>query len=763
MKSYTKKNPVKKNRPAAADNAGEFLRAWLLAGLVALCVARPLLPSEGVSWLGDGQPFNMLWLVAAGAYLLWALRRGGLARPLNLVDAGVAGLVVVCAASAVVGSHNRADEIELGLTATGSPRLAINMLWEWVALGLAFFLTRQLVRTAREARALVAVMMALAVVLAGYGYYQVFVGLPADRAEYAENPDQVLPRLNQWIPPNSPERQLFESRLQSTEPFATFALTNSLAGFLAPWLVVALGIGWSLVQNSRGGIGSVESVARRWSALGIARGLALAACFVAVVGCFVLTKSRSGYLALLVGAGLVPFASSQGGRMFPWKLALAAAAVLSIVVGGAVAIHGLDAAVITEAGKSLGYRLQYWQSTLAMIGNYPWLGVGPGNFQNYYTQFKLPQASEEIRDPHNFVLEVWATAGTLALLALCEILGVFAWRTCHTPAVSWGPAAEGSPAETTRNAKFIAAGAAAAFGVAFLIGPTVGLAFSEERLISGLAVGAVVVALLWPWVARGTLPPRLPALGVLVLAIHLLASGGITIPGVAGTFWMLLALGLNQMEGEPSVNKPGPRAWASRLGLIGAVAVTCSAAVACFISAYRPVLLCRAAMAKADEPDQDARTRLMAYRDAAKGDPLSGEPWSAIAEMELARLKEDPGSARSFENFADATRRIGELQPHSSSAWRQTGRWYAELYEQNHDPELAATAVECFRNAVELYPNLATLRGEYALALQAADQSSTARRHAEKALQLDQQTSHADKKLSPQLAERLQALLAGSR
>ncbi len=31
--------------------------------------------------------------------------------------------------------------------------------------------------------------------------------------------------------PGTPERKLFEDRLNSTEPLATFALANSLAGF----------------------------------------------------------------------------------------------------------------------------------------------------------------------------------------------------------------------------------------------------------------------------------------------------------------------------------------------------------------------------------------------------------------------------------------------------------------------------------------------------------------------------------------------------
>src|SRR5262249_9011447 len=157
---------------------------------------------------------------------------------------------------------------------------------------------------------------------------------------------------------------------------------------------------------------------------------------------------------------LVPLVGGQGLSRLNWRIALAAILCLALLIGGALAMKGLDAAVLTEATKSLGYRLQYWRSTLAMIARHPLLGVGPGNFQDYYTQFKLPEASEEIRDPHNFLLEVWATAGTLALTALCAALALFAWRTGSTPPRSWGGETGAAPEQSTRDAKFLVAGAA---------------------------------------------------------------------------------------------------------------------------------------------------------------------------------------------------------------------------------------------------------------------------------------------------------------
>jgi hypothetical protein len=85
-------------------------------------------------------------------------------------------------------------------------------------------------------------------------------------------------------------------------------------------------------------------------------------------------------------------------------------------------------------------------SLLAMIRDYPWTGCGPGNFQGSYTRYKLPEASEVVADPHNFLMEIWATAGTPAALALLAILGCVAWQLLRT----WHPAATGQRPKVTR-------------------------------------------------------------------------------------------------------------------------------------------------------------------------------------------------------------------------------------------------------------------------------------------------------------------------
>ncbi len=132
--------------------------------------------------------------------------------------------------------------------------------------------------------------------------------------------------------------------------------------------------------------------------------------------------------------------------------------------------------MLSEAGKSLGYRLEYWQATWAMIGDHPWFGCGPGNFQDAYMRYKLPQASEEIQDPHNLFFEVWATAGTPAMLALLAVLGLFGWQTWRRAEPQSGSAAGDPSTKVTTIGLMI--GAAAGLLLANLVGPLVGLDFA---------------------------------------------------------------------------------------------------------------------------------------------------------------------------------------------------------------------------------------------------------------------------------------------
>lgn len=747
------------SRPAAVPDHGprpDRWRPWLLAALAALVVARPLFPSESAASHGDGLLMVMLWIVLAVLWLVRMIRRRQSGIRFGWTDAAVLLLV---------GLHTVAA---LWAIRRASPRPAINMLWEWIGYGLCFLLARQLIVTRREARAVVAVMVSLAVAIAGYALYQYFYEMPNTRAAYERDEEKELRKAGIWYEPGSRERELFKMRVtESREPNATFALANSLAGYLAPWLVVTAGI-------------SVSSLAKR--RIGLLRFLADCCSAVLIGGCIlfalVLTKSRSGWLAsllgvLLVGAWLARLVyrkrRRRTGWQFPFVAAVSGATVVVVVavVVVVVAAGGLDAKVFSEASKSFGYRIQYWQSTLQMIGDHPIAGCGPGNFQETYTRYALAEASEEIAEPHNFLMEVWATAGTPAMLALLGVLGCFALSLIRPPgfAPHDGSVADDQvPKGEIDGALHVLGGAAFGFLLSVPVGqisyappPVVGLApgvWAPAAVLVGLPLAAATVLLLWRWISDGSLPPALLAIGAVVLLVNLLAAGAMGFPAVAGTLWLLVALGLN------TVDRPG-RHVASRAGVWAALAVVVVLAVACHASAYSPVLRCQTKMelarrelTKPDPTQRDPARAAEHLRAAVAADPLAAD-----ARRELGLLAFDRWFVHrtpdAFDEFETCMKTALDLAPRSAATWRMAGYRYRLAFVATGHEDTIRKAIHAYRKAVDLYPNDASTTAGLAMALRLHGEAAESARQAARALWLDQVTPHADKKLDDPVRDEL--------
>jgi O-antigen ligase len=727
-------SPFQPDASSSKEMNPDMPRRWLLAGTMILFVARPLFPSESVGESGDGIMLVMLSLVLLAGWGVWLLyHREGVFR-WGATDAAVLVLLTLYSASGIWA------------TQTGNAREAINVVWAWIGMGAGFFLVRQLVHTEKEVRAIAAVMIGLAVALSAYGLYQSFYDLPKLRAEYDRNPDRTLLESGLWWEPGSSARTQFEQRLNSSEPFATFALTNSLAGYLAPWLVIAVGLAVvgrkpKASNTNKPDDAEVAEAAKRtgWR---FTTWAALAMVGIIVTACVLLTKSRSAYAATLLGLGLVGLLRFSRDRTIGWRLPAAVLGIIVVLVTGAIAVGGIDREVVSEAGKSLGYRLQYWQSTFAMIEDRPVLGCGPGQFQNHYEAYKLPEASEEIADPHNFLLEVWATGGTGALLALLAVLACFAWAV-------WRQSGGNSDEQHVEGeaSRWILGGALVGFLIAWPLGGMVTAIPSRALLVLGLPLAVLTVAWLLEWIETGRLPVTLLVIGLVVLLVNLLAAGGIGFPGVAGTFWLILALGLPRTESGPKRRTQQVVAWSVTL-------VGCFLAVACYWTAYKPVLDARGHwLAALSEP----RSAAQELAKAAEADPLWAKPWKALTMMAMADWRKtlSPDSLAQFER---AARMAGRRDPESSIFWNVLGNQYFEVYERIHSKYHLESAVDAYRRAIELYPNKAEYHGRLALALEQTGNRSGAQKEARKAIELDDIMPHQDKKLekfAPKLREEL--------
>ena len=231
--------------PVAVDS----LKLIGLGLLSAVIVATPLIPSDaGSPRTGSGAMWMMMHLVLLAGWAMTTLRE----KQVRVRFAAIDLMVLLFLLWLVVSSL-----ANLGQT---NGRYLLNVLWQQIALAANYWMLRQWCCSPAQQRALCVVLIGLATSLALHGIYQYGYTLPRDRAEFRKDPDEVLRRAGIQAPIGSPQRDLFRNRLESKEPFATFALANSLAGFLTPWLVVGVCAFLSYRNEKRAARASLEGI-----------------------------------------------------------------------------------------------------------------------------------------------------------------------------------------------------------------------------------------------------------------------------------------------------------------------------------------------------------------------------------------------------------------------------------------------------------------------------------------------------------------------
>jgi len=431
----------------------------------------------------------------------------------------------------------------------GDRRAAVNLTLEWCGLlGAWWVVSRQSV-SGRGAALLLELLAAIAV-------GQACLGVAQHHLIYAENAEWYRERreiLDGWssgasagdrgavsyarvqeilaefrelqIPLSGAGRLLWENRvLYSQEPIGTFALANTLAGVLTGGLLI-------LVARLLGRLRAVGS------------GPALAGWICAVVPilicgyCLVLTKSRSAWLGCVAGGGVLLL-----GGFGVWRLpvllrratAVWVAGLCGLLLGGVVLSWNgsLDSAVLAEAPRSLQFRLMYWAGTLRMLRERPLTGAGPGNFRESYMPWKSDASSEEIRDPHNLLLDAWSSSGVLGLGGLLLFLSAVVWRSRCAGAGGAGAGSGGGDDiwlwQRTSGVVW------RVLLLAFVLDAGwewLSLESLDEKWLDVLLPGGAVF---WLW--RGMQPGPLDRLGGLSalcgVCVHLLAAGGFEMPSV---------------------------------------------------------------------------------------------------------------------------------------------------------------------------------------------------------------------------------------
>jgi hypothetical protein len=632
------REPDRSGSPAAAEpTAGELLRRTLLILVTALLVARPAVIGEDPGMQYDlTDPSNMvltlLWFAAAVGWAIWRL----LARP-AADESGRPWWPPSGAAMVEVALLATAGIVFLSAEIAARSRHPARLIaWEWVGLFVAFFVVRRLAARPEDQQGLLTVLLAGAVALSAHGVYQEFVELPQTRQAVGDKPEALRKALAERgisLAPDDPVLALMNRRVRDNHVFGTYAHPNSFAGVLALFLP-----------------GLVGAAVVSWRARLPAWRTALAVGCALLTGAALLLTHSRGAIGALVLVGLV-VAVGLGWSF--WRrhrgIVLAGLLVLAAAAYGVYAT-GLWTTGIGKESGTVALRLDYWRTTWHIIVGRPWLGVGPGNFGQAYTRYMDENVLEQIKDPHDFALEVWATSGVFALIALLTALAAF-----FVTAVRQTPAAEDCPGSPTRQ-RGIQGGPGSEgeppLRWEYYVGGVFGLLLgfllragehqSGEILAEAYAAG--LRTLFWfpafallehvPWTRRER--ALVLTAGIAALLLNLTVSGGISFPSVAGPLWVAIALTLAAVTARREVKEDSSPSAEGAAARYLPLPIFAAVALAYLVYVFEPVTSARALLQKGERSGRAYLDQIEKNKEATFLAPLKGFKKEVIAPLDEA-------------------------------------------------------------------------------------------------------------------------------
>ena len=494
---------------------------------LSLLTAEFLWPVEDAA-SGRGLYLVMLWLLLGMLHAVSRWRAAGVESELRRAKFGATDVGILLIAIGHVVSTVVVFQVE------GDRRAALNLTFEWLAIFAAWRLFRSLCLDRLQASQIVAALIAIGVGLSAFGIWQHHVFYAEQSSWYLSKRAELDQAMDQGsslqasnivaefqaadIPLEGADRILWENRLlSSSEPFAMFSLANTLAGVLATALVLGLGqlsAGWNSGQRPR----SIDVAM-----------LIVQLCLITY--CLVLTKSRSAWLGTMVGTVILVVIRSRASLAVKGlRWGIAAASLTGVIAAGAAFLGALDKEVILESPRSLQFRLLYWTGTLQMLKEQPLAGAGPGNFRQVYLKHKANESSEEIKDPHNFLLEAWSAGGLIGLAGMTLFVGSILRRLASTNSTDDLPL---PPIVANRRTwKVLPCGLLLGFALHAAWEWLKGDSFSLDQIPKLLLLAGVAFA-----IVRGrTAAPAVDSVSVLAAAsalmVNLLAAGGFEMPAV---------------------------------------------------------------------------------------------------------------------------------------------------------------------------------------------------------------------------------------
>ena len=474
----------------------------------------------------------------------------------------------------------------------------------------------------------------------------------------------------------------------------------------------------------------------------------------------IITHSKGAIIASAVSAAFLAVYLIFGDRLLAHRKTIFTLCLTAIAAGLVVLVwYGMSHGYL-PGGNSMLVRWQYWSSAAKMYAAKPLTGVGGGNFATYYTHYKLPQALEAVRDPHNFVITLLTQYGPLGLIGFVTAFGcvlyksIFAMDKIDSRRSNENDGSFMALAGATLIAILVTLLALRFILTADNLGDTfmVKVSVALTLYVIPAITFCIPFLLLWLSEEKSCIPRRghdnavRAALfcGIVAVLIHNLIDFAIFEPGVLTCFWAIIAcLGATGFASKESAAKQ--RGEYKRLVFSPgfAVRVTAISAMVAVVWVYCSYALVPTVKASAGtqqalrNPNQAARL----LPAAAADDRLNPAPLNFAGRFHLKHYNQIPGRqsdmlAQAAQFFAAAAQRdradfknfeklmiVYELLATNSPA-DQAPRWMRNAYDMGLE-------------AARRYPGKGMLQFELGKIAERLDDNKTALAHYKKAVQIE--------------------------
>jgi O-antigen ligase len=625
----------------------------------------------------------------------------------------------------------------------------------WLAAVVMLWAVSQVVYGWNQLRLVAAVCFGMLLVHVAQGVYHEAVEHPELRRQWQEEGPKIL--RERGMEPGSFDAIQFENKVLRGELMGFSASPNTYAAVVVLLAVVSAGAAIQKVLDGRY-IGAAL----------VAAGVATAAYPI------YFSQSRTAYATPVLAAG----ALVAIWVLREWLARHACTAFwigvsLVVLVAAAVVGHGLRHGTLFH--ESLTFRWRYWVGSARLFKEHLLVGVGWENFGTHYLSTRLMTATEDIKDPHNFVvrffIELGLIGGVLLLAWMLLLWGeLTALPSSGTPGDGGGGSAEqrdlpqppprpspGVPGEGEELAEagasgtrtFLAWAAVAAAGVLINIAASVDFdhsaafatieVFRRGVFLIVLVCGMSVVGLrvrdqqvaadegAAPWVLYGML------VGLGVFLLHNLVDFSLFELGPMFLFALLAgaALGARLPPAPPHPQRRRLAAAALAAGVVLWIAAA-AARVAPVAAAEADAHAGDAAFARGAAAQAAAR-----LEEAFRRVPTNAD--YAVRAAQAWRLARDPARARALMDAAVAA------EP--GSPGHRVLRADLELTEAQPD---ASRVLADYAEAVRLDPKNVPRRVRYGELLERFGQKSEALHQYEQALSDDAQLPSFEKRRLPE-------------